>query len=787
MPKRSALQRYGVAILAVVVISLIRGLLSPLIGGTAFPYIFFISAVAISGWYGRFGAGLLATVLSYFSVHYFFTSPPHSLYIVNSADQVRSLLFVLEGALISGLNEAWYRARAKAQEAIQNLRTSDENERRQREWFQITLSSIADGVIVTDSDGKVVFINAAAQSLMGCTEKECLNKPVNQIFSLLDEKTLEKIDNPTLISDGDSSGTRRAVLIPKEREPIPIEENAAPIKDAHGATVGIIVVFRDISERRKAEEQAMKTHQQTVSTLNRISDGFIALDRKWRYTFVNKKAIELFPRLDSASDGSIGKSIWEVFPEFIGSISYSAYHQALQDQIPATFEHYDLSVNKWFELRAYPSEDGLSVFYTDITQRKEDEKKHAELLEREHKARTEAEVANRLKDEFLATVSHELRTPLSAILGWSSLLKSGRLQEKTAKDAIETIERNAKIQTQIIADILDVSRIITGKLRIESNLLDISSIIEAAVDTVRPGAEAKGVDLVLSLNCASNQVMGDANRLQQVIWNLLSNAIKFTQSGGRVEVVLQQLESDLEIRVSDNGRGIVPEFLPYVFDRFRQADSSLTRRYGGLGLGLSIVRHLVELHGGSVRANSAGEGAGATFTVRLPKAVPRNIGASAAQAQSAGVIATNGNKPDGQPNLTGISVLLVDDEEDTLVMLDETLKQCGANVRTAVSSADGLEILRTWKPDVIISDIAMPGEDGYSFIRRVRALPAEKGGDIPAAALTAHVRVEDRLRVLSSGFQTHLPKPIEPRELVAAVASLAGRAGKNRNQNASSA
>jgi len=272
-----------------------------------------------------------------------------------------------------------------------------------------------------------------------------------------------------------------------------------------------------------------------------------------------------------------------------------------------------------------------------------------------------------------------------------------------------------------------------------------------------------------------------------VIWNLLSNAIKFTQSGGRVEVVLQQLESDLEIRVSDNGRGIVPEFLPYVFDRFRQADSSLTRRYGGLGLGLSIVRHLVELHGGTVRANSAGEGAGATFTVRLPKAVPRNIGASAAQAQSAGVIATNGNKPDGQPNLTGISVLLVDDEEDTLVMLDETLKQCGANVRTAVSSADGLEILRTWKPDVIISDIAMPGEDGYSFIRRVRALPAEKGGDIPAAALTAHVRVEDRLRVLSSGFQTHLPKPIEPRELVAAVASLAGRAGKNRNQNASSA
>jgi PAS domain S-box-containing protein len=392
------------------------------------------------------------------------------------------------------------------------------------------------------------------------------------------------------------------------------------------------------------------------------------------------------------------------------------------------------------------------------------------LLEEESKARTAAEESNRLKDEFLATVSHELRTPLTAILGWSRMLETG-LDEATASRAIETIRRNARSQSQIIDDILDVSRIITGNLYLELQPLELGPIVEAAVNVVRPTAEAKRITIEIELDSQPTLVPGDTNRLQQVVWNLLSNAIKFTPAGGNVRIAVNHSDSDAEIKVSDNGQGISPEFLPFVFDRFRQADSTTTRRHGGLGLGLAIVRHLVEIHGGSVLAESTGTNQGATFTVRLPivRSNTRQTGRNGLHPES----------PDSQPavSLNGLHVLVVDDDRDTLEMMSAALGEASAKVTAAPSASDAMSCIATARPDIIVSDIAMPMLDGYEFIKQVRALDVGLA-TIPAVAMTAYARAEDRTRALNAGFQEYLPKPVEPVELIALLARLSGKNGK---------
>ena len=396
------------------------------------------------------------------------------------------------------------------------------------------------------------------------------------------------------------------------------------------------------------------------------------------------------------------------------------------------------------------------------------------LLSSEKLARNEAERANRLKDEFLATVSHELRNPLNAILGWSHMLRLGKLTPTNAERAVETIYRNAKSQAQLVADLLDVSRIISGKLRLDVRTVALTNIVNAAIDSVRPAAEAKSIRLQTMIDPGAGPISGDADRLQQVVWNLLTNAVKFTPKGGRIQVKVQRIDSHVEIVVSDSGVGISKEFLPYVFDRFRQADASSTRIHGGLGLGLSIVHQLVDLHGGAVSVQSEGEGKGATFTVTLPF-----VGVGGNQTDAEVVHPTESDEVlsfDSLPSLRGLKILVVDDEADTRELIREVLKECGSEVITSPSAADALIALEQQKPDVLISDLGMPDEDGYSLISKVRALPSEKGGNIPAAALTAYARVEDRMRVLRSGFQFHLPKPIDSAELVTVVASLAGRA-----------
>jgi len=389
----------------------------------------------------------------------------------------------------------------------------------------------------------------------------------------------------------------------------------------------------------------------------------------------------------------------------------------------------------------------------------------------------EAEAANRMKDEFLATMSHELRTPLTAILGWVHLLRVNDLDESSTERAFDTIQRNARAQVKLIDDLLDISRIIAGKLRLDVRAVNLASIIEAAVDAARPTAEAKGVRLQMLIDPQASPVSGDADRLQQIVWNLLTNAIKFTPREGRVQVRLERVNSHLEITVSDSGKGISANFLPHVFDRFRQADGTSTRAHGGLGLGLSIVRQLVELHGGTVKVKSDGEGQGSIFIVELPLMVARREVNETERRRS--IDGANKDAAYECPaELDGLRILIVDDEADTRDLLCAVLERCKASVITVGSAVEALETFRQLKLDVLISDIGMPEEDGYSLIGKVRAFEAGKTGQLPAIALTAYARVDDRVRALNAGFQVHIAKPVEPFELIAVVASLAKRTAK---------
>jgi PAS domain S-box-containing protein len=418
---------------------------------------------------------------------------------------------------------------------------------------------------------------------------------------------------------------------------------------------------------------------------------------------------------------------------------------------------------------------GFAHFLRDVTEKHRIATEREQLLESERAARAEAERASRTKDEFLATLSHELRTPLNAVIGWTQVLRKTKGLPPDAANALNVIDRNARAQAQIIADLLDMSSIISGKVRLDVQRLDMAGIVEATVETVRPTAHAKGVRLKSVLDPKAGPVRGDPNRLQQVLWNLLTNAVKFTPKDGHVTVSLARVNSHLEVEVADSGEGIDAAFLPHVFDRFRQADASTVRKHGGLGLGLSIVKQLVELHGGSIAAKSPGPGLGSSFRVSLPlmaaHELPDRPGTQALAATSVDAPSVD---PPGDTDLSGMKVLVVDDELDARSLIQRLLQDCKANVITAASVAEALEIIVGETPDVIVSDIGMPGEDGYGLIRRVRALQNGKSA-IPAIALTAYARTEDRVKAINAGFQLHLSKPVEPVELVAMVNSLVKR------------
>lgn len=666
-------------------------------------------------------------------------------------------------------------------------------------------------------------------------------------------------------------------------------------------------LVREQAARAEAEATAMallEANSRIANILESITDGFVSVDLQWKYTYVNRKAFEL---LAKSKGELLGKNMWEVFPEAVNTPGYNMAQRALAEGSTLEYEEFHQFLNKWLAVRLYPSEFGLSIYFQDITDRKQTE---AALKASEEKLRCLAEAnligilfgdidggisdandeflrivgctreklqrgevcciditppeylpideigmaqakatgactpyekeyvrpdgtripvligyillgekrqesvafvldlsdrkqleielqnraeelarLNRIKDEFLATLSHELRTPLNAMLGWAQLLLYRKFDEKTTFRALETIDRNTRALGTLIEDLLDVSQIIIGKLSLNLRWMDLMSSVEGAIDTLAPAARGKNIEIVTDFEHTVGRIYGDAGRLQQVAWNLLSNAIKFTPNGGRVTVAVRKIEPPIavelaavanllpavvEIEVSDTGQGISPEFLPRVFDRFSQADSTTTRAYNGLGLGLAIVRHLVEMHGGTVTAESAGKGEGARFLVQLPIHIRKGECALPQGPVPFLMPEKSAIAPLSQfcvnSNLAGVRVLVVDEDEDSLNFARAVLEDCGASVETAVSVAEALEAILRQNPDVLVSELGLPAAEGNDLLGQVRAI--DGCAAIPALALTADGRVEERIRALRSGFGLHLPKPIDPAELTTAVASL---------------
>ncbi|HBL10671.1 MAG TPA: hybrid sensor histidine kinase/response regulator [Cyanobacteria bacterium UBA11162] len=585
------------------------------------------------------------------------------------------------------------------------------------------------------------------------------------------------------------------------------------LRDDDGNLVSILSLVLDVTERHRAE-QALRESEQRFRIAQELSlDAFTILnsvrnttgeiiDFEWRY--VNPKAGEI---LNHSPDYLLGKKLLDVLPgNKTNSELFERYVEVVDSGNPHDIEipYNAEGISGWFRNMAVKIGDGIAISFSDISQRKRNEVERMQLLERERIAREEAEAANRIKDEFLTVLSHELRSPLNPILGWAKLLRERKFDQKATDRALETIERNAKLQSQLIEDLLDVSRILRGKLVLNITPVNLMTTIEAALETVRLAAQAKAIQIQTLLDPTVGLIRGDANRLQQVIWNLLSNAVKFTPSGGQIEVHLStyfenkssrqnqpfsnnpnpksmsvaahsrsiaegvsaiaNLKLDYaEIQVKDNGKGISPEFLPHVFEYFRQENGSTTRQFGGLGLGLAIVRHLVELHGGLVFVESEGENLGATFTVRLPLMVAN----SPTHQREVQVLEL--------PNLTGLDILIVDDETDIRELIAFILEQSGASVSVTTSAEEALIKLKESIPDVLLSDIGMPHVDGYMLMEKVKDLLSEKGRKIPAIALTAYAGEYHQQKALEAGFQMHLAKPVEPEELVRAIARLVGR------------
>ena len=552
-----------------------------------------------------------------------------------------------------------------------------------------------------------------------------------------------------------------------------------PYFDAEGVFRGFVGSVIDIHERKEAGESARRSTERFEIVKDVAEVGFWFCDLPFDKLEWDNQVKQHF-WLAPESDVTIRTFYDQLHPDDRERTTF-AIEKSIAERTPYEIEYRTVGPSqevKWLRAvgRTFYGLDGEPIRFDgvtlDVTANKLAEEERLHLLESERAARTEAEHAGRMKDESLATLSHELRTPLNAILGYAQLLKMGRLGPTETGDSIAAVERNARLQAQMIEDLLDMNRIISGKVRLDLQSISLTDAIEAAVETVLPSIEAKEIRLQQILDPLAGPVRGDPARIQQVVWNLLSNAVKFTPKGGKIRILLERVNSHVEVMVSDSGEGISPDFLPHVFDRFRQADGSMTRRQGGLGLGLSIVRQLVELHGGSVRAKSARAGKGARFTVVLPVIHVDDCGKLDRMHPSAAATA----RSDGEMNLTGLRIFVVDDERDGCHAVKRLLEEHQAEVETAWSAAVGFEMLQDRKFDVLVSDIGMPAEDGYQFIRRVRTTEGINQ-EIPAVALTAFARSEDRRRSALSGFQNHLVKPVEAPELVAILASLTRRAG----------
>ena len=636
-----------------------------------------------------------------------------------------------------------------------------------------------DGILILDgSDGRIVDVNPFMMDLLGYSRAEFLGKELWEIGLLHDSAASQ-----AAFRELQKNGYSRYDDLPlqtKHGDRREVEFISSVYTE--GSRSFIQCNVRDITERREAEEQLREAHSRLSFHVENTPLAVIEWDSDFRVSRWSPSAESIF---GWKAEEVLGRRIgdWRfVFEQDLRAVEQLASRQrggSVQQSVSKNRNYAkDGSIRycEWYNSvlrdRSGNLESILSLVL-DVSARKQAEEERALFLAGEQAARLEAEEANRSKDEFLATLSHELRTPLTAIVGWATILRSGHLDPIKYPQAFETILRNAKAQGQLIEDLLDVSRIITGKLHLNAQPLHLIPIVKAAVNSIRLAAQAKNIRLEVAFDPSAAQVSGDPHRLQQVVWNLLSNAIKFTPNDGEVQVCVEPVGSFMTIKVRDSGRGITAEFLPFVFDRFRQAEAGSSRRHSGLGLGLAIVRHLVELHGGTVHAESAGEAQGSTFTVLLPVCASDRIATGdsitrikSTAAEHAGPIAT-------AIRIDGLRVLIVDDEADAREIVTMMLQQSGAETRAAGSAREAAEIWRTWKPDALVADIGMPVEDGYALIRTLRGLPIEEAAHIAAVALTAYVRPEDRLRILAAGYQMHVAKPVDANELIAAVSSVA--------------
>jgi PAS domain S-box-containing protein len=637
-------------------------------------------------------------------------------------------------------------------------------------WLRALIESADDAVISKTLEGIVTSWNKGAERIFGYTADEMIGKPVTILIP--PDHPDEEPNILARLRRGERIEHYETVRLRKDGSLVDISLTVSPIIGPDGTITGASKIARDITDRKRAEEALRQSEQELTDFFENAVVSLHWVGPDGTILRANRAELEL---LGYTAEEYLGHHISEFHadPEVISDILQRLQAGEVLHEYEARLCCKDGSIRHVLIDSSALWESSQFVhtrcFTRDITDKKRNEAEREYLLENERRARREAEEASRLKDEFLATVSHELRTPLTAILGWVRMLRDGSLDDATAQKALESVDRNVRSQAQLIEDLLDISKIVSGKMHLEVRPVEPASVINSAVEAVKPAAQAKGVGLQLIIDPSVGPVAGDYERLQQVVWNLLSNAVKFTPSGGRVLVRTERVGSTAQLTVTDNGRGIKPDFLPYVFDRFRQADSSITRAFGGMGVGLAIVKSIVEMHGGTVEASSEGEGRGASFTVSLP------LASETKDTNGKGTVehAARGTATLRCPTeLAGLRILVADDEPDTCAMVRAAFEQCGSKVKTVNSGAEVLEVLEEWQPDVLVADISMPEMDGYQLIRRLRERGAQAGGRVPAVALSAMARVEDRVKALSAGYQMHVSKPVELDELRAVVASL---------------